>query len=50
MSKVPIAGQPSLSPKAIGVSLLPCMSCISAIISSMVVGAAQPFFSKTDLR
>ena len=50
MSKVPIAGQPSLSPKAMGVMPLPCMSFMSAMKSSLVSGGAQPFFSKIDLR
>ena len=50
MSKVPIAGQPSLSPKANGVTPLPCMSSMSAMKSSLVSGATQPFFSNTDFR
>ncbi len=45
-----MGAQASLAAKAMGVSFFPCMSVISAVISSMVVGTAQPFFSKTDLR
>ncbi len=45
-----MAGHPSLSPKANGVTPLPCMSSISAMKSSLVAGASQPFFSKTDFR
>ena len=47
---MPIGAQASLAAKAIGVSFLPCMSFMSAVISSIDVGTAQPFFSKTDLR
>ncbi len=50
MSKVPIAGHPSLSPKAKGVTPLPCMSSMRAMKSSLVSGGAQPFLSKTDFR
>ena len=47
---MPIAAHASLSPKAKGVTPLPCMSSMSAMKSSFVSGGAQPFFSKTDLR
>ena len=38
MSNVPIAGQPSLSPKAIGVRPSACIFVARALRSSQVVG------------
>ena len=38
MSNVPMAGQPSLSPKAIGISPSDCIFLASVLNSSRVVG------------
>ena len=50
MSNVPCAGQPSLSPKAIGVRPSVCIFLHSAMSSSHVVGTVYFLSAKTLLR